>query len=284
LAGWFNRFNRYNTGGELEFWLSLWSAQRVIITRKNAGNHIIDSPFMCVSGTIQNGVLKEFSKNNKAHNGFKDRILFVFPDNATKKKWSRTELADWVEMRYFNIINKMLQLEAKFNEYGDALEPGVVRFSPQAKEKMFAWQEENTRLCVAVDDEGIQSIYAKIETYAMRLALTLHMLHFACKETQDQLAISVEVWEKTERLAEYFRQTALKAHTIIRETDPTELLEADVFQFYQALPDKFGYVEGLSVAEKMRESGVEIGKGKYKRFLKIPGLFNKPKRGSYEKR
>jgi len=85
FAGWIKRFNRYNSGGEQELWLSLWSGKPVIVNRKKAGSFRIDNPFMCVAGTIPNRVLSLVCNDKMANNGFAHRILFAFPDESPKE-------------------------------------------------------------------------------------------------------------------------------------------------------------------------------------------------------
>jgi hypothetical protein len=57
LAGWFKNFNRYNSGSEMEFWLSSWSCKPINIDRKSGDPVFIASPYIPVVGTIQNKVL-----------------------------------------------------------------------------------------------------------------------------------------------------------------------------------------------------------------------------------
>ncbi|MGM0569051.1 MAG: DUF3987 domain-containing protein, partial [Elusimicrobiota bacterium] len=73
LAGWLKNFNRYSSGGEQEFWLSCFSRKPIIIDRKTSQPIRVDDPFISVAGTIQPGVLNEFSKENRTSNGFIDR-------------------------------------------------------------------------------------------------------------------------------------------------------------------------------------------------------------------
>jgi len=47
---------------------------------------------------------------------------------------------------------------------------------------MLEWQGKNTNLINKAQDHGVKSIHAKLETFAMRLALILHMIHYATDE------------------------------------------------------------------------------------------------------
>ena len=83
LASWFKNFNRYNSGSEEQFWLSVWSGKPIRINRKTSEPIFISLPFISVIGTIQPAVLKELAKD-RTENGFMDRILFVIPDDLKK--------------------------------------------------------------------------------------------------------------------------------------------------------------------------------------------------------
>ncbi len=123
----------------------MWSAKPVTITRKTTGNHMIFNPFMCVLGTIQNGILQGIFSGKNAANGFKDRMLFAFPERAPKEAWTDRELSAKVTVDYFKIIDYLLDLPEVKNRYGDDTAPENVIFSKEAKAKVFEWQAENAR-------------------------------------------------------------------------------------------------------------------------------------------
>ena len=81
LSAWFKNFNRYNSGSEEQFWLSVFSAKTTISDRKNAKSSIfIKRPYISVIGTIQKKILSELAKGERSSNGFIERILFVMPN------------------------------------------------------------------------------------------------------------------------------------------------------------------------------------------------------------
>lgn len=85
LSAWFKNFNRYNSGSEEQFWLSVFSAKAIISDRKgNRSSIFIKRPYIFVVGTIQTKILGELSKGERSNNGFIDRILFVMPNLQQK--------------------------------------------------------------------------------------------------------------------------------------------------------------------------------------------------------
>ena len=182
LASWFKNFNRYNKGSEQEFWLSVWSGNTVKVNRKTSDQYNIPLPFISVAGTIQPGVLNELA-DNRTENGFLDRLLFVVPDNLKKEYWSETELSPSIVENWQTIISNLLDVSIIQDETNNP-QPEILRFSPEAKQLLFEWQRELTDQSNKPENEAISGINAKIEMYAVRLALILQMVRYACNEGQ----------------------------------------------------------------------------------------------------
>lgn len=213
LASWFKNFNRYNKGSEQEFWLSVWSGNTVKVNRKTSDQYNIPLPFISVAGTIQPGVLNELA-DNRTENGFLDRLLFVVPDNLKKEYWSETELNPSIVENWQTIISNLLDVSIIQDETNNP-QPEILRFTPEAKQLLFEWQKELTDQSNKPENEAISGINAKIEMYAVRLALILQMVRYACNEG-DKQAIGMEAVQGALKLVEYFKKTAIKVHSIVQ--------------------------------------------------------------------
>jgi hypothetical protein len=275
LASWFKNFNRYNKGSEEQFWLSNWSGKPIRINRKSSEPTYIPFPFICVAGTIQPGVLNELAQN-RTENGFLDRLLFVVPDNLKKEYWSKKQLDPIFIKNWEIIINNLLDLsiieDETFNPQSE-----ILNFTPEAKKLLFEWQRELTDLSNKFENEAISGIYAKIEMYAVRLALILEMMLFACGEG-DKQAVGIEAVQGALKLVEYFKNSAFKVHSIVSNTSPLDKLPTGKQNIYIALPDTFTTSEGLQIAERMG-----MVKRTFQRFIKNKELFEKARQGGYEK-
>jgi hypothetical protein len=277
LAGWLKNFNRYHKGAEQEFWLSVWSAKPINIDRKTGEPVFIPQPFIPVIGTIQNGVLDEIGKDSRTQNGFIDRILFAIPDKLEKSYWSETEISPALIDSWENIINNLLQLPCNLDE---SLCPKseILKFTPEAWNELKGWQRYNTDLSNNAENEQIGSIYSKLEVYAVRLALILEMLHWACDEGEIQ-AVGTNSVQGAIQLTEYFRNTALRVHSIISNSSPLDKLPSDKKRIYEALPNEFTTETGVEIAE---QEGMK--QRTFKRWLNDRDLFTRLSRGEYEKR
>lgn len=276
LAGWFKNFNRYNKGSEMEFWLSAWSGKPINIDRKTGEPVFIPLPFISVCGTIQNGVLNELAKESRTQNGFIDRILFVIPENIQKEYWSETDLSPLVYENWQSILSNLLNLSIANDETLNPC-PEVLKFTPEAKRILFAWQKGNTDQSNEAQNEAVSGIYSKLEMYAVRLALILEMMRFACNES-DKQAVSVEAIQGALKLVEYFKNSAVKVHSIISNASPLDKYPADKQALYKTLPDTFTTEIGLQVAESLG-----VAERTFKRFLIDKELFKRMSRGEYEK-
>jgi hypothetical protein len=277
LAGWFKNFNRYNKGSEMEFWLSVWSGKPINIDRKTGEPVFIPLPFISVAGTVQNGILNELAKDSRTQNGFVDRMLFVIPDNIKKEYWSETDLSPIVSKNWENIISNLLKLPVQYDETLNP-SPEVLKFTPDAKRILFEWQKTNTDQSNDAENEVISGIYSKLEMYAVRLALILEMMFFACNDS-DKQSVSVKSVLGALKLVEYFKNSAVKVNSILSNANPLDKHPSDKQTLYKALPNAFTTETGLRIAESLG-----IAERTFKRFLNEKELFIWISRGEYEKR
>ncbi len=277
LAGWYKNFNRYTNGSEMEFWLSVWSGKPISIDRKTNEPVFIPLPYISVGGTIQKGILNLLAKDSRTQNGFLDRILFVMPDSIQKTYWNEAEINIESINNWAQIITNILNLSYDLDESLNPI-PEILRLDPEAKRLLYAWQKRNTDQCNNAESETISGIYSKLEIYAVRLALILEIMNWACGNSE-KVDISTKSMDGALKLIEYFKKSALKVHSIISNNNPLEKYPVNKQELYNALPDNFTTEQGLQIAKNLGEPARTFG-----RFLKEKELFICPKRGHYEKR
>ena len=243
ILAWLNEFNRYRKGSDLQFWLSNWNNKPVIVNRKNSDPIYLQRPFISVAGTIQTNVLAELNKDNMDKNGFVDRILFVFPSDQRKPYFQEQDLEPEYLNIYHNFIRKLYELD-RYIEYGQ--EYIQVNLSPVSKELFKYWQKENTDL---INSDGlsdlIRSIYSKLDIYILRLALILHLAHWAF-DGRDLDIICQDIMEKAVELVEYFRLMALKANSYIHQEQKPDV-KSRVLELHS---------QGLSYRKIAQELGI----------------------------
>ncbi len=273
LASWFKNFNRYSSGSEEQFWLSVWSGKPIRINRKTTDPIYLPLPFISVAGTIQPGVLNELAKD-RTENGFIDRLLFVVPENIKREYWSEVEISPLIITNWKRIVSTVLDLSPQLNEM-QSPQPEFLRFTPEAKALMYSWQKETVD--ISNSHGSFNGIYAKIELYALRFALILEMMRFACGQS-DKRTIGIESVKGAIKLVEYFKDSAVKVRSFISNDSPLDKLPTDKQAVYTSLPELFKTSEGVQIAESMG-----FAERSFKRLLNKRGLFRRVSRGEYEK-
>ncbi|MCB9047806.1 MAG: DUF3987 domain-containing protein [Lewinellaceae bacterium] len=273
ISGWFKSFNRYSKGAEQELFLQVWSGKPLDIIRKMGPPIYIPCPFISVAGTIQPSVIEEVTKENRATNGFFDRLLFTWPDGLEKPLWQDKEMPAGLLNQYADGINRLLTLT--FDKEG---KPNYMRPEREAKARLFQFfNEQNKPLCDNSDNELLQGLHGKFDLHTLRLALLLQMLWFAFEDSPlDKLQLSTT--ERAIKLAEYFRAQSLKVFDRLHNASPIEKLPTDRRRVYEALPDEFQTGEGVKIAQKRGMS-----ERAFKRFLNS-SVFERIARGKWEKR
>jgi hypothetical protein len=277
LAGWFKNFKRYNKGSEMEFWLSQWSGAAINIDRKLGMPVSIPHPFVSVAGTIQNGMLNELAKDSRTQNGFIDRILFVIPDNVQKQYWNENDLPQNVIENWQRIISELLNIPIELDAF-ENIKPSILFLTPEAKSYLYEWQKTNTDHVNKASSEALSGIFSKMELYVLRLALILELMRFACNEG-NKSAVSIEAVKGAVKLAEYFKNSAVKVNGILNDSSPLDKMPTDKQNLFNSLPEVFTTEIGLQIAESL---GIPVRTFKY--FLNDKELFTRITRGEYEKR
>lgn len=247
LAAWFKNFNRYNAGSEQEMWLSIYSGIALNIDRKTADPIHIRHPFVSVAGTIQPGILPAMGGEDRESNGFIDRILFVAPDGIKKEYWNDNQLPAEVPAQWHTIIKELLSLSPAIADNGDTY-PLELRFTGESLEIINAWQRKNTDRCN--DDDAYAAIGAKIEIYAIRLALIMQGLFFAA-EGQTMQAIGAKAVTAAIGFADYFAGQAMKVRGAVTGNDPLALLPENKRKYYKQLPGTFTTGEAVAIAKNL---------------------------------
>jgi len=276
IAGWIKSFNRYNAGGEQEFWLQVWTGSAIAPDRKSDVEPIfVKRAFIPIGGTIQPAVLEELAKDNRTGNGFVDRLLFVWPGGLEKPLWNDSPMPESLTAAYRDGIARLFALG--HDEDG---KPHVLRLTRDAWAVLKAFfNQDNKPLCDAAESELLAGIYGKFDLHTIRLCLILHMLSWAFSEDETPPA---EVQEETAQdavmLARYFRGQAEKVYSRLHNANPVDKLPKDRQGLYDALPAEFRTAEAVALVE-----GKGMPERSLKAWLKDRNLFEKLAHGQYAK-
>jgi hypothetical protein len=274
LNGWLKNFNRYNSSGEAETYLSLWSGTPITTDRASGKSHRLSDPCLSVIGSTQISVLKDFGKDGRSTNGFMDRLLFVYPNEEKILRWNIETVNKVLIDNYTALIHNLLELG---NE--DPNESIVIPLETEAKEFLFRWQ--NNRPDKFFFDYE-RSIEIKLQQYVLRFALILELIQ-STVANKSIITVSIQSVRSAIKLFDYFYHNAVQVRTEIMRKNYFETLTEGQKSILNELPKTFTTAEGIKIACKLIDRKPRISDRQFKTYLKDLKLFKRVAHGSYEK-
>jgi hypothetical protein len=225
LNGWIKDMNKYKPGSDLEFWLSCWSNQQAILTRKTAKSSFIQSPLIPVLGGIQPGIFSQISTLENKDNGFLDRLLVCYPEKEIEhynRNSIEQEVLDWYEAFMSQFYDQMRKNVLQLNKFGD-IESRIIKFDSEAEvewERIF----NNITDMQNSDDisEYVKSMLSKQKAYIPRFALIMNCI-WAFETGLNFDWVTKDSLLKAEKLSNYF--IAMSKKIKLNSLESTELSE-----------------------------------------------------------
>lgn len=250
LAGWVEDFGRYSKGGDVEKFLSMWSAQPVRVNRvKSKRPLFVERPFVSVCGTIQPGVLGRLIADGRGANGFVDRILFAYPEAQEVPPWSEAEPDAQVAEYWQAFIHRLLSIPPP----DEGADPLLFTFTADAKR---LWAKHHATLKAEIDgfnregDEARAGHRTKMLSYTLRLAVIDTLArwaesnHHAIPSQVDTPSLAAAI-----ALVDYFTSTADKVLFSLHDSTPVDELGGRKLKLYRALPATFTTAKAIVIAE-----------------------------------
>lgn len=301
LSAWLNRMNSYKSGGggDLDFWLSVWSGIAAKVNRATDEEPIfIRTPFIPVIGGLTPSFLQKIAAGGRSENGFLARILFAYPDGFEEQYESDKTPHESTFAEYERIINFLYNMPRQVEDDG-IISPILLRLNDKARVCFKNYLNKQKDRRNEEGDDKMKSIIGKLDNYALRFALILAFLEIACAhdddpseipiETMERVVIHPETVEKAIAIADYFRETA--RIVLDRVENPLSSLKDSQKFLYDFLPDQFTYADGLKILESANNSMPKtlkiVSESAFKRMLNNNGhrgIFTKHARGQYEKK
>lgn len=309
LLAWVKSMNSYRKGSDLEYFLSIWSGAPVKVTRTGQHTKWIEYPFLNVIGSVQPKMLKELITNDKANNGFLDRILFSYPDDFIVPEETDIDVDDSVYRLYDNIIQFLQSLPNEFVAHKDEITQEefleINRIEVPLTEKGRVAYKEFRNDVVSqqnlAEEEAVMGLLSKLKQYCLRIALIIELLDLACRamppEGQEgrwapididyarKLEIGEKSIERAKLITEYFKRTSLK---VLEQLDgPVNQLPKYQKAWYKELPENFTTQEAIQLAGSMadEEPSAKLSNRTIARLLNNEKyhLFRKVGNGEYQK-
>lgn len=221
LAGWIGSFNQYKggRGGDVPQFLSMHRAGPVLSDRKT-GTKILYAERSAVSvcGGIQPEILRMALTREHFEDGLGARLLLTMPP-IKAKRWTDATVDDPTEEALEMIFARLIALEPAADSEGNDL-PYDLPLSAPAKKVWVAWF--NTHADQQAELTGdLAAAWSKLEGYAPRLALIVHLVRVAADDPT--LASPNQIDEESMRtgctLSDWFGQEARRVYGVLGESD-----------------------------------------------------------------
>lgn len=282
LATFLQGMNNYSKGDQTSVYLSFWSNKPTSIDRVKTPVPLwLPQPFLNILGSLQPRVLPKLFPAAKSDNGFLQRFLFAYPDNAEKQPINNIEISETLMQEYSDWITCYRLANPILTDPETELpKPKLYYWSEAAKQFFYKWQKENTEQVNENADSLKGEILSKFDIHFVRLCLVLQvMTDYGANQ------ISLTAVQGAAKLCAYFQRTALKVLDILQSGNPAAILPQNKLNLYNALPGRFTTAEAIGIG-----ATIDNGKGRgfdekaVARFIANENLFVKLGQGQYSKK
>lgn len=181
LAGWFS-FDRYaggKGGGDAARWLEVFGGRALIVDRKGSGTEYVPRASVSIAGGIQPEVLRRSLGQKNRDNGLAARLLFAMPPRQPKR-WTEDDVSEQTEAALAAVFDRLYALESDTDPEGDP-RPRLIRMDADAKRVCVRFvNEHGAQQAKRIGDEA--AAWSKLEGYAARFALVLHLARVAADD------------------------------------------------------------------------------------------------------
>lgn len=253
LAGWLGSFDRYakagKAGADSAHWLSMHNGEAMTVDRRTGIPPTIHVPSASVSitGGIQPGILARALGQEHHENGMAARLLFATPPRKVKR-WTEAELSEKAEAAVALVFDRLFELTPEADDDGDD-RPRLVRLSVEGKRAWVRFYNEHATEQVELSGD-LAAAWSKLEGYAARLALVIHLVRVAAGDTTlrdpervDEVSIAAGV-----ALSRWFGNEARRVYAILSETEE----DRKTRQLVEWIKRKGGSVTPRDVTKGMR--------------------------------
>jgi hypothetical protein len=222
LSGWIGGFDRYSQGkgADAAKWLEVFGGRSIMVDRKTGASKIIYVPRAAVSvaGGIQPGVLRRALGVEHKENGLAARLLLTCPPRLPKR-WTEDDISPDLERQIACIFEKLYSLQPIADEEGEP-QPLCLPLTRDAKSEWIRFYNEHA-LEQADLTGDLAAVWSKIEGYAPRLALIVHLVRWAADDPTLAATDAVDLvsMEAGISLAKWFGTEARRVYAILGESD-----------------------------------------------------------------
>lgn len=223
LAGWFGSFDRYSSGkggADAAHWLSMFNGEQLAVDRKTGSPRTVYVPAaaVCVCGGIQPQILNRALGSEHRESGLGARFLLACPPRKPKR-WTETDIDPVLERQVAYVIEMLYSLQPDIDNQGQPC-PGIVQLSAAAKAIWMAFYDSHAREQASLVGD-LSAVWSKMEEYAARLALIIHLTRSAAGDPtlSDPDVMDSASMDAGVRLVSWCKYEAMRVHSLLAESD-----------------------------------------------------------------
>jgi len=222
LSAWLAGFNQYKggKGSDVANWLEMHGARSIIIDRKKEPDRFIYVPRAAVSitGSIQPATLASALGRQYFENGLAARLLLAMPV-PPPKEWTEAEIDPAMERTINHLFSGLFGIDLAMNSKGQP-SPCVIGLSADGKEAWVDFYNAHAREQANLTGD-LAAAWSKLECYAARLALVIHLVRWAAGDTtlQSPDAVDAESISSGVRLVEWFGNEDRRVYAVLGESE-----------------------------------------------------------------
>jgi hypothetical protein len=220
LAGWLGGFDAYKSGqGDVPQWLEMFQGGAMLVDRKTGQRRTIHVPRAAVSitGGIQPQTLRAVLGRSYFDNGLAARLLLAMPPRRPKR-WTDATIDGRAKDALVAVFDDLFRLD--FDADG---EPIDLPLTESAREAWRGFYNEHAEEQVALTGD-LAAAWSKLEAYAARLALLVHLCRLTGYEpdVEEQGKVDGRSIEAGVRLARWFGREAKRVYALLNESAEQE--------------------------------------------------------------
>jgi len=176
LAGWL-AFDRYSKArGECAFWLEIFGGRALTTDRKTVASADVPRATASLCGGIQPGTLARALGQEHLEDGLAARLLLAMPPRRTKR-WAEGDVPESIETAVEAVFDGLYDLSPNHDADGEPY-PKALPLTPDGQAAWIRFYnehaEEQARFVGAM-----AAALSKLEGYAARIALVIHLVRWA---------------------------------------------------------------------------------------------------------
>ena len=251
IASWFGSFDRYaqSKGSDAAHWLSMHSAEPIIIDRKTGEPKTIfvPRPAVSITGGIQPRTLERVLGSEHRENGLLARLLLAWPPRRVKK-WTNATVAENHQLAFRELLTNLYELKPN-RDVDDKLQPVLIDLSLEAKEEWIKFYNAHAK-DEAQQTGDLAAAWSKLEAYAARFALVFHFVTCASEAGRgDGNQIEASTVKAVVKLATWFKNETARIYARFAQSDEERTRQ----QLLDWIEHRGGSVTPREVAKGPRE-------------------------------